>query len=224
MDTTSPPRLSSNGLPPRPVLIAETHPKLISSLFQTLNDSIPDLTIDVCTSSDQVRSKLASRPYHMIISNADLALMPGGSLLKHHQSTGSHAPFLVSIGSSEQVFARQAVEAGAFDVLRNPVDANQIEKIVRPALWLYQLRVTIHLRQERIRQYKERLAASTIISPARRQNLKQNYLDIEEAYRACQRSIDQIEVSLRYLENSAHDIEAEAHQRASRAFGLRDKA
>ncbi|HKR78289.1 MAG TPA: response regulator [Nitrospira sp.] len=205
------------------MLLAEIHPKLLNSLFQTLNDTIPDLTIDVCTSSDQVRSKLVSRPYQMIIANANLAVMDGGSLLKYYQSSGSHAPFLVSIRSSEQALARQAVEAGAFDVLLNPIDVNQIEKIVRPALWLYQLRVTIHLRQERIRQYKERLAASSIISPAHRQNLKQNYLDIEEAYRACQRSIDQIEVSLRYLENSALDIEAEARQRTCREYGLSDK-
>ena len=218
-----PPRLSSNGLPPRPVLLAESHPKLLDSLFQTLNDTIPDLTIDVCTSSDQVRSKLASGSYHAIIADAKLAVSDSWSLLKDYQSTRSHTPFLVSIGSSEQALARQALEAGAFDALVKPIDGKQIEKIVRPALWLYQLRVTIHLRQQRIRQYKERLAASTIISPAHKQKLKQNYLDIEEANLACQRSINHIEESLRHLENSALNIEAEARQRTSRAFGLPEK-
>lgn len=217
-----PPRLSSNGLPPRPVLLAEVHSEPLDSLSQILNNTIPDLTIDVCTSSDQVRSKLVSAPYHLIIANANFAVRDRDSLLKNHQSTGSHAPFLVTIGSSEQDLARQALEAGAFDVLRKPIDTKQIEKSVRPALWLYQLRVTIHLRQERIRQYKERLAASTIISPTHKEDLTQNYRDIEEAYLACQRSITQIEVSLRYLENTALQIEAEARQRRCRAIGLSD--
>ena len=130
------------------------------------------------------------------------------------------ASFLVSFGSSEQTLVRQAVEAGAFDVLRNPIDEKQIERVVRPALWLYQLRVTIHLRQERIRQYKERLAASTIISPAHKRDLTQNYRDIEEAHLPCQRSINHIEVSLRYLENTALTIEAETRQRRCPAFCL----
>jgi DNA-binding NtrC family response regulator len=209
----------ANDLPPRPVLLAEFDPKLLNSLPQTLETTIPDLSVDVCTSRDHAIAKLASGPYHVIIANAYFAVMDSCSLLKGYQSIRPHTPFLVTIGSSEHPLARQALRAGAFDVLEDPIDAKQIVGILSPALWLYQLRFTIHLQQEKVRQYQQRLFAS-LISPAHKQYLKQNYLDLEEAYSACYRSISQIEESLRYLTNTALKIEAEVCQRNCSAFGL----
>ena len=210
----------TNGLPPRHVLLAETSLKQLNSLSQTLKTSIPNLAVDLCTSGNFAISQLASGPYHVIIANANFAVRDSCALLKGHQSTRAHTPFLVTIGSSEHALARQALRAGAFDVLVNPIDAQQIVDSVRPALWLYQLRFDIQLHRQRVREYQQRLDASNTISPAHKQNLKQNCLDIEEAYSACERSIEQIEGSLRHLQNIARIIETEARQRSCRVFDL----
>jgi PleD family two-component response regulator len=210
----------TNGLPPQPVLLAEIDPKQLNSLSQTLKSTIPHLSVDLCNSRDCAISQLSSDPYHVIITNANFAVMDSCSLLKGYQSIRSQTPFLVTIGSSEHALARQALRAGAFDVLVNPIDAQQIVGVVRPALWLYQLRFKIHLHRNKLRQYQQRLDASTMISPTDRQILKQDCLDIEKAHSACERSIKQIEDSLRHLQNIAHNIEVETRQRSCRAFNL----
>jgi DNA-binding NtrC family response regulator len=208
-----------NGLPPRPVLLAELDPQSLNLLPQTLTTTIPDLSVDLCTSRGHALSKLSSGSYHAIIANAHLALMDNSAFLKHHHSIQPHTPLLVSIGSSEYPLARQALHAGAFDVLVNPVDAEQTLKVVRPALWLYQLRVTIQGRQERLRGYRQRLTILPI-STEHKQGLKQSYADLEEANDTCWRTIEAIESSLRQLQNIALNIETETRQRRYRAFGL----
>ena len=104
-------------------------------------------------------------------------------------------------------------------VLVNPVDAKQTLNVVRPALWLYQLRVTIQGRQERLREYRQRLAISPIPTE-HKQYLKENYVDLQEAYDRCERTIEAIESSLGQLQNVALKIETETRQRSYRAFGL----
>ena len=211
---------SASGWPSRPVLVAEIDLKLLNSLSKTLKTTIPDLCVDCCPSRDYAVSKLACGPYHMIIANANFAVMDSCSLLKGYQSIRSRTPFVVTVGSSGYPIARRALREGAFDVLVHPIDDKQIVEVVRPALWLYQLRCAIHLEQERGREYQQLLAASNTISAAHKQALNQNYLNLEAAYLACHRSINQIEASLRRLENIASNIEANAHERSWRAFDL----
>src|SRR5689334_12932731 len=157
----------------RSLLLAESDPHVLNILPETIKTTIPDLSVDLCTSRGHALSKLSSGSYHAIIANANLALMDNGYFLKHHHSIRPHTPLLVSIGSSEYSLARQALHAGAFDVLVNPVDAKQTLNVVRPALWLYQLRVSIQGRQERLRGYRQRLAISPI-STEHKQYLRQN--------------------------------------------------
>ena len=210
---------SVNGLPPYVVLLAETDSKVLNNLPQALTTTYPDLSVDVCSSRDHALAKLATGSYHAIIANAHLAVMDDQFLLRYQQTVQPYVPFLVSTEASERALAEQALKSGALNLLVQPIDAEQIQNTIRPALWLFQIRLTIHRRQEHARKLRERLTISSI-SSAHRKGIEQNLRDVEDVYSSCLRAVDQIESSLRYLQETAADLEREAHERGHRALGL----
>jgi DNA-binding NtrC family response regulator len=101
----------------RSLLLAESDPHVLNILPETIKTTIPDLSVDLCTSRGHALAKLSSGAYHAIIANACLVLIDHGSFLKHHHSTRPNTPLLVSIGPSDYSLARQALQAEIAQVL-----------------------------------------------------------------------------------------------------------
>jgi DNA-binding NtrC family response regulator len=207
-----------NGYLTRRILLAESDPLRRDLFPQVLMEIIPGLSVEVCSSKDEAHSRIEGTFYQAVVGQAQFASMDGCALLKYHRSVQPHTPFLVTVnGPSDRSAGQQALHGGAFDVLTHPVDAKEVLEAVQPALWLYQLSVGIHRRQERVKRLREQLAHSAM-SSASKEQFANRYRDIEQTYEVCQRAIKQIESSLKYLQTVTTQIETEARERAIRAL------
>ena len=210
---------------PRPllhpsVLIIDSDSASIESFQAILGSAMPDVVFEVCVSQDDGLSKLNAGAFHTVISDAHLVAKDDFLLLKAAQNLSCPVPLLVSAkgGGKDARFLSRLIERGAFDILR---PSSQPSGIVRQALWLYQLRLAMHSRRQRLQNYRRRYHDVHEIRSARQNEiLKRTIGDIEQTNRLCERTIQQIESSLRVLEDASRQLESRATECAMRTLRL----
>ena len=196
------------------ILIVESHPKFLESLPRTLKSTMPDIDFEVCTSRDDGLSKLESGRYHAVISDPRLAESADYSLLERSQSLSCPVPFLLSEKTGDGQAVTRTLARGALDMIRCSFSGIQASEVINRALWLYQLRLTIYNRREALRL--RHAARAHIRSEMKMALVERTLKNIQEAEYLCQRTIEQIESSVRVLEDIARRAESEARECALR--------
>jgi DNA-binding NtrC family response regulator len=213
-------------LPHPSVLIVEPDPRFVESLPFTLRHAMPDVEFDVCMSRDEGLSRIHSGSYHAVVSDAHLAEDNGFLLLKEAQRLSCPVPLVVSERGERNIQALSVlITHGAFDILRCLAPHAEPSRILRPALWLYQLRVTIYERRQRLEAFRvRRNIVETNASAQRMAVLDRALQDIQQTTRMCERTHKQIESSLRTLEAASRQLESSAMEGAMHTVRLLEDA
>lgn len=92
--------------------------------------------------------------------------------------------------------------------------------MIRRALLLFQMRLTIYARRQRLSQYRPHEALGHTMSIQRRAVVEKAVQDIQEMDRVCDRTLRQVESSLRILEDISRQFETDVRDCALRTAGL----
>jgi DNA-binding NtrC family response regulator len=200
------------------VLIIEPNPTRHRSLSEAVLGTMPELVVDACASREHGLSKLRIGRYHAVISDVSLMEADHYSLLQFAQRLPCPVPVLLSAEAGEASAVSRALKQGALGVIR--CSSPDVEAIgaVKPALWLYQLRVSLYNRRQRLNALRERQTRRSSAARSERANalLRDTIQDIEQMNELCERTIQQIESSLRTLEDVSLQVEARMREDAMR--------
>ena len=199
---------------PIPVLIAEKDPVLLDRLPHVLSDRIPGLALSLCSSRNDAMHVLTLRRYQVVVSGVELAEADNFLLVRCHRDYQPFAPFIVTAERKERLLATRAVEFGVDDIIVNPLDQVQAEDSLRRALWLYQMRVMITQREQTLQKLRN-WRAMNYVSERMGTLIDERILGMEETLRVYQRTIQQIETSLSYLNGVAAHCETQARARTA---------
>jgi DNA-binding NtrC family response regulator len=203
------------------VLIVESNPTFYESLPRTLRSAMPEIVFDVCSSRDDGLSRLEKGSYHAVISDARLAEAADYSVLKRAQSLSCPVPVLLSEKTGDSQAVSRALARGALDMIRCSLSGVAASEVIRRALWLYQLRQTIHHRRQRLETLRSEHITYTRTVPMQTMMLVERTMkNIEEAEHLCERTIQQIESSIRVLQEICDHFEADARECALRVARL----
>ena len=156
-----------------------------------------------------------------MISDAPTATNNNFLLLKTAQSFSCAVPFLAAAKGQYEAALSDLLRHGAFDILRCCCGPGEPSRVVRPALWLYQLRLTMHHRRQRLEAFRRRRENDrTMHSVQRVEIIQRTIRDIEQTNLLCERTMKQIESSLEVLERISHGVERHARECAMRMVQL----
>ena len=126
------------GLEPIPpaLLIAETNPRILGSLTEVVNERLPDVRFDVCSTRQQVVRNVQSFPYDTVVSNLRLA---DSVFLKQNRRFQDVVPLVLTAEASDTESARRILERGALDVITYPLHPGRAVATIRLALWYKQM-------------------------------------------------------------------------------------
>ena len=132
------------------ILIIEDDPILLETLSSTLRLKLPRAHIDtvetVLTSLEQVRST----DYGAIICDAHQPRLEGIGFVRAVQKIHPECPVLLLFEKHQEDLFRQAMDAGAYDVLVKPVEEGTLLFAVRRAIEVSRLRGQVKREEARL--------------------------------------------------------------------------
>ncbi len=130
---------------------------MLEFLPRTLDERMPELGYDLCTSRDHAIARLIlAPPYQIFISSVHLAEMDNFLLLERNHTLHPSVPCVVTATPPQKESALGALTHGAFDVVTNSLDPEELQTTIRLALWqnrLLRLLASREKVQERYRQH-----------------------------------------------------------------------
>ena len=212
------------------VLFVDSNPDLVATLPRTLGRVLPHVTMDACASAERGLVLMNSGRYHAVVTDTRSAEADDYSLLKGAEALSCPIPLLLSARGSDAAALKRALRRGAFDIIQNPSRELEASETIGRALWCYRLRLTIYHRRQRLNEYrrKQRLYDSTAehedisqrISEQRRRIVEKAVQDMEQTNLLCERTIRQIDTSLRMLEQISNQFELHTRGCAERIVRL----
>ena len=203
---------STSSIPRPRILVAEAHSSTVHSLFKTFGQRQLDLDVDVCFSHRSAVRKLLASPYQLIISGVHLAELDGFLLLNRTQALEAFVPVVITAATGEKESARRVLNQGGFDLIPTPLKQGQTVSTIRLALWHHSFKALIASRDKAQERYRNHI----VDYPGnRRGKAFQTILtSIEQSLSAHERTIHQIETSLKCLADMAKTVEHQARERA----------
>jgi len=138
------------------LLIAETNARIVGSLSEVVNERMPEVRFDVCSTRMQVVRNVESFRYEAVISNLRLA---DSVFLQRNKDEQDVFPLVITADTSELQSASRSLERGAFDVITYPLDADHAVATIRLALWYKQMLRVIDCNERAVRKYGQCLDA-----------------------------------------------------------------
>lgn len=139
-----------------PLLIAETNPYFLKALRAVLSERLPTLHFDICATLDHIIWNLVTYRYESVISNLQLAGV-SESFLRRNELLPPYVPLVITAAASDQELASRALNEGAFDLIMNPLNADETLRTIRLALWHGKLLRLIHGNEASIEKYREHI-------------------------------------------------------------------
>ena len=179
--------------------MAENHFSIVESLIQTFADRRLHLDFDVCTSHHTALHKLLAFPYHLIISDVQLAEFDDFLLLKRTKALETFVPLVITATTGNKASARRLLEQGAFDLITTPLEHEQTVDTIRLALWHNKLQAIIASRDKALEKYRQHIDNY----PGKRTDeaFQTILILIEQTVSAHDRTIGRIETSIKCLAN-----------------------
>jgi DNA-binding NtrC family response regulator len=127
-------------MPPSRVLVIEDDPIFLDTLSSTLRLKLPHAHIDATDSALTSLERIRSTDYAAILSDAHQPRLEGIGLVRAVHKIHPDCPVLLLIEKHQEDLLRQAMDAGAYDVLVKPVEEGTLLFAVRRAIEVSRLR------------------------------------------------------------------------------------
>ena len=125
---------------PSRVLIIEDDPIVLDTLSSTLRLKLPHAHIDTADTALMSLERIRSMDYAAIICDAHQPRLEGIGFVRAVHKIHPECPVLLLFEKHHEDLFRQAMHAGAYDVLVKPVDADTLLFTVRRAVEVFRLR------------------------------------------------------------------------------------
>src|SRR4030095_4384977 len=122
------------------VLVIEDDPIFLDTLSSTLRLKLPQTHIDTAESTLTSLERIRSTDYAAILSDAHQPRLDGIGLVRAVHKIHPRCPVLLLIEKHQEDLFRQAMEAGAYDVLVKPVEEGALLFAIRRAVEVFRLR------------------------------------------------------------------------------------
>jgi len=195
------------------ILIAEQEPSMLEMLPQALQQRMPAVKLDVCSSRDHGMEKLRTSRYRLIISSVQLTELDNFLFLKRTQLLQRRAPLVITVGQVETASVRHALRQGAFDYISSPLDLIQTLHTVRLALWYSQIQHLIAFHRYSL----ERYSAHIVTDPDDKDLaniLGQGLVAVNKSFEAAKETVTRMRRSVEDFDHIAVDVESQAKQQA----------
>jgi len=127
-------------MPPSRVLVIEDDAIFLDTLSSTLRLKLSHAHIDTTDSALTSLERIRSTDYAAILSDAHQPRLEGIGLVRAVHKIHPECPVLLLIEKHQEDLFRQAMDAGAYDVLVKPVEEGTLLFAVRRAIEVSQLR------------------------------------------------------------------------------------
>jgi DNA-binding NtrC family response regulator len=131
---------------PSRVLLIEDDPIVLDTLSSTLRLKLPHAHIETVDSALTSLNRIRSMDYAAILCDAHQARLEGIGFVRAVHKIHPLCPVLLLIEKHQEDLFRQAMDAGAYDVLVKPVEEGTLLFALRRAIDVFRLRR--HVRQE----------------------------------------------------------------------------
>jgi DNA-binding NtrC family response regulator len=176
-----------------PVLIADKNPGVLEAIASVLRRSMPGVALSLCPSHSFAMHSLSTARYQVVLCGAEFAGVADFMLLKQHRAFQPSVPFLIVAEGQDRDLVKWALEQeGVEDIVVWPLLKDQLEESLQHAMCLYQTRLTMAHRQQRLHA----LYSCQSLPP-----------------KHTRAAIRQIEANLKDLARLVDDCEREAHER-----------
>jgi DNA-binding NtrC family response regulator len=132
------------------VLVIEDDPILLDTLSSTLRLKLPHAHIDTADSALTSLERIRSTEYAVILSDAHQPRLEGIGFVRAVHKSHPHCPVLLLAEKHQEDLFRQAMEAGAYDVLVKPVEEGTLLFAVRRAIEVSWLRRQVQRKEAQL--------------------------------------------------------------------------
>jgi len=185
-------------------------------VHQALAGPLSDLHFHICTSFYEVERELLMNPYQTVIANMLLMHEPDSSLITLTQSLHPAVPLIITVNASEASDAAKGLSKGVFGCIKKPVRAPKAVQLIRTALSLYELQVTISQRNQMLASLRQQ--REVLCSHSSNRNLvhlmDRTVANYAVAVTTCEKSIVAMETSLARLTGVASKLVEETRKQA----------
>ena len=122
------------------ILLIDDDPIFLDTLASTLRLKLPHARIDTAASALRSLDRIRSTDYAAILSDAHQPRLEGIGLVRAVHRIHPECPVLLLIEKHQEDLLRQAMDAGAYDVLVKPIEEGSLLFAVRRAIEVSQLR------------------------------------------------------------------------------------
>lgn len=132
------------------VLIIDDDLILLDTLASTLRLRLPDAHIETVDSALAALERIRSIEYAVIICDGHQPRMEGVAFVRAVRKFHPERPVLLLIEKHDQDLVRQAIDAGAYDIVVKPIDEGLFLLAVHRALEASRLRDQVKREEERL--------------------------------------------------------------------------
>jgi len=133
-----------------PVLLIDDDPILLDTLASVLRLRLPDVHIETADSALAALERIRSTDYTAIICDAHQPRIEGIGFVRAVRKLHPEWPVLLLLEKHDGDLIGEAMNAGAYDVLVNPVEEGTLLFAMQRALEASQLRSQVKQEQERL--------------------------------------------------------------------------
>lgn len=135
------------------VLLVDDDEILLHALSETIRLRMSTVVVEIASSAQEALRLLQQREYSAIVSDMRMPGMDGLALLAYVQEQYPDIPVLFITGYNDREAASRAVQAGAYDYIRKPIERDDFVAALHRALSTYRLRQQIKEQQQLIERY-----------------------------------------------------------------------
>jgi DNA-binding NtrC family response regulator len=132
------------------VLIIDDEPILLDTLASILRLKLPGAHIETIHSTLAALERIRSTEYAAILCDAHQPRLEGVGFVRAVRKVHPEWPVLLLLEKHNEDLIRQAMNAGAYDVLVKPIDEGTLLLAVRRAIEVSQLRCQVKREEERL--------------------------------------------------------------------------
>lgn len=139
------------------VLIAETDHRILEIFPRILSDHLPHVTIDMCSSADELCRKCRVSSYDTIAMSP--ILLQAYRFLKYKRTQQSVTPLILTVGQEDRSLAHKYLEKTAFDLIVKPLVPHEAAQSVSLALWHNRLLGLLAAKESAAERFRQHMQA-----------------------------------------------------------------
>ena len=132
------------------VLVIDDDPIQLDTVTSMLHLRLPDVDIETADSALAALERIRSSDFTAVICDAHQTRIEGIGFVRAVRKARPECPVLLVLEKKDEDLIRQAMQAGAYDILVNPVEESALLFALRRALEVSRLRTYVQREEERL--------------------------------------------------------------------------